>query len=89
MHPISKEEINAVARCISDGPLGLAHPAPEEGAEAHRCFENAAAKAARDGGQVKFGWPSTRARSRASRDQDTSLFRIMRCGMRRTGVLWT
>jgi hypothetical protein len=56
MHPISKEEIKLIARSIGDGPIGLAYHQPEEQAEAHRCFENAARKAAEHGGQVMFGW---------------------------------
>jgi hypothetical protein len=56
MHPIRRTEIEKIARSISDGPVSLAKHAPEVGADAHRCFENAARKAERDGGQVMFGW---------------------------------
>jgi len=56
IQPISKEEIDTIARTIGDGPIGLAHHEPDDGAEAHRCFENATMKVTRDGGQVMFGW---------------------------------
>jgi hypothetical protein len=56
MHPISKAEIDAVAALISEGPLGLAWHKPEEGADAYRCFENAARKVEKAGGTVMFGW---------------------------------
>ena len=56
MHPISKTEMDTIARAMGDGPAGLARHQPEVGADAHRCFENAARKADRDGGQVMFGW---------------------------------
>lgn len=56
MYPVSKKELDTVARSIGDGPIGLAHHEPEEKAQAHRCFENVADKVARDGGKGMFGW---------------------------------
>jgi hypothetical protein len=51
-----KTRIDAISKSISAQPLGLAYHRPEAWANPARCFENAARKAAQDGGRLQFGW---------------------------------
>jgi hypothetical protein len=53
---VTQKDIDAVARQISGGPLGLAHHQPFPGARFGHCFENAAQCVAKNGGQVLYGW---------------------------------
>jgi hypothetical protein len=54
--PIKMEEINAIAKQISTGPLGLAYHQPESWAEVANCFANSWRKVELSGGRTIYGW---------------------------------
>jgi len=51
-----RPHLEAFARTISPGPLGLAFHRPEPWATPTRCFENAIRQAEQKGGRALFGW---------------------------------
>ena len=54
--PIAKEEIDAIAAKVGNGPLGLVHHQPEAWAQPACCFDNVWRKVELSGGRTRYGW---------------------------------
>ncbi len=53
---VTRNDIERVARMVSDDPLGLAWLEPESDAQPRDCINNVDRKVGRDGGCPRYGW---------------------------------